>query len=129
MANDKIVTINKCKNCKYIGHISDGKHEFEQTFICSNPEHQSLNIKNIFVDEKHYPIIAIDIIQNDIDIPKWCKLPNAKPKTEERVLFASKTKLAIMKHYQEVEKKSDSQYLHGLENAIEIIETTVRSKQ
>ena len=129
MTNDKFVKIDKCKKCGYFAYVSDGiGHNAitDKTFFCTNPDHSELNIPNVHINTEFYPILGQDTLQIHIKIPHWCKLPSAKPKTEERILFASKLKIAIMEHFNHSKKDADRQYLHGLENAIEIIEKTVR---
>ena len=47
-------------------------------------------------------------------------MSNSTHNCEQKAL--NKAKLAIMKHFQSVKEGSDLHYLHGLENAIEIID-------
>ena len=48
------------------------------------------------------------------------KLEDLKCNYEQKAL--NNSKLAIMLHYNQVKDTADFQYLHGLENAIEIID-------
>ena len=48
-------------------------------------------------------------------------MENDNNNCEQKTL--NKAKMAIMKHFQSVKEGSDLQYLHGLENAIEIIDS------
>ena len=113
--------------CEYFNHTTDGRGKDDTIYFCTNPDHSKLNIPNVFIDMKYYPVLVTSTyFQNDVNIPNWCKLNSAKSKTEEQVIFASKVKLDIMNHFQTVKKTADLHYLHGLENAVDIVEKTLR---
>lgn len=122
MSNTRYLKIDKCFGCPHYGHSINGK---EITTFCANPENMEIEPLPKFEFKfnegpKYFPIITFDTIPiKEVEIPTWCKLPDT---TTNKNVLLNDVKLAIMKHFQSVKEGSDLHYLHGLENAIEIID-------
>ena len=118
MTNERYVKINKCLGCEFFGHTSKGNTSF-----CVNPLHLDLDdIPLVKIDKKYYPIIESNVSQHDTKIPEWCDLPDTAGKTIKKEVFIDTAKTAIMIHFQDVKEDADLRYLHGLEEAMKIID-------
>jgi hypothetical protein len=73
-ANKRYIEIISCKQCGYGGHTSGSEGI---TYICSDPDHLSLDIQKKFIGKTAYPIVLKGQKDNAVfvPIPSWCTLP------------------------------------------------------